>query len=234
MKNKKINYKKEYLREFKLRCYYNERSDKYRMKYLFWQPLGIVALVLIASIFVYVIYLDVQDILKSGDYTVVKNECSNETWKEFLCSNGEQGKLLDSTFFIIRPNLSSCYVTTNQNCIKTEVDEITINYENQITCEISIKYCDDYVPYPIVVTANGSNIEDISMEGCKGNCRKTEASTTVQVKYLTEEWLNNNCRCSKLVGVFPSDAEPSWENCIDNQCKCYEYKCGEYEVTKND
>lgn len=43
---KKINYKKEYLREFNLRCDYSEKMDSYRRKMLFWQLLGILFIII--------------------------------------------------------------------------------------------------------------------------------------------------------------------------------------------
>jgi hypothetical protein len=73
---KKINYKKEYLREFNLRCDYSEKMDKYRKKWLFWQPLGIVGAIFLLSLVVFAL---VSTLNNPQDYRIYRTDCHNET-----------------------------------------------------------------------------------------------------------------------------------------------------------
>src|SRR3990167_4938588 len=105
---KKINYKKEYLREFNLRCDYSEKMDKYRRKWLFWQPLGIVGAISLLGLVVFAL---VSNLNNSPNYIIYENQCNNiSTSKDCQCN---------------KINESSCNYYYVPVCNKVEVDKIT-------------------------------------------------------------------------------------------------------------
>lgn len=262
---KKINYKKEYLREFNYRCDMQDKIDNYRKKYLIWQSLGIFGLILIFGILGSMLIISITN---SSDYMATKTECKNVTIIEdvpiplhLLCAfkdakdldcmknmmeacerfGGELWK--DENFTFTGYCIMKDVEQQREECVSQEVSEITLNYDNQVHCEISTKYCDSKIPYPVVVTVNGSSIDSISMQGCKNNCWKTDVlSTTVQMKDVKKEWLDNNCECIKWCDyelyrkpLCFNSIEESWSDRdnIDNLI-CSKYICGDYEVLKND
>ena len=82
----------------------------------------IIFVIIILVIVFMAIFLGVLAKPDEQHFKITKEECRNETWREFLCANGESGNLTDNNFWKIRDTLENCYVLTSYPfCEQVEV-----------------------------------------------------------------------------------------------------------------
>jgi len=79
-------------------------------------------------------------------FKITKEECRNETWREFLCANGESGNLTDNNFWKIRDTLENCYVLTSYPfCEQVEVEKLPYNNYSWVYADygLTIEWLDE-------------------------------------------------------------------------------------------
>lgn len=194
-----------------------------KKKYDKWRPKNVkdwfflcVGLALI--LFIIVISAEfVQNNLVVNNYKITISECSNNTYVNFNCNSGSEGKIIskywDAIKNVINEPCVGVYEYSYQHCNKIEVDEIIINNtkKNCVSWKDRNNVSDyDYLHY---------GIPCIKLE-------YIENITYIKKSDLTKEWLDKNCEC---IGCKKNTA------CCDGDCNkanCAKYKCGEYTITK--